>query len=99
MDRYEVIKSLVGGQISSTQDGIIYHDGQTPPSEAEIDAEVIRMEKEYSDNEYARNRENEYPSIKDVTVALAEKAEGDSTMWDKITAERAAVKSKFPKPE
>ena len=99
MDRYEVIKSLVGGQISSTQDGIIYHDGQTPPSEAEIDAEVIRMEKEYSDNEYARNRENEYPSIKDVTVALAEKAEGDSTMWDKITAERSAVKSKFPKPE
>ena len=99
MDRYEVIKSLVGGQISSTQDGIIYHDGQTPPSEAEIDAEVIRMEKEYSDNEYARNRETEYPSIKDVTVALAEKAEGDSTMWDKITAERSAVKSKFPKPE
>ena len=99
MDRYEVIKSLVGGQISSTQDGIIYHDGQTPPSEAEIDAEVIRMEKEYSDNEYARIRENEYPSIKDVTVALAEKAEGDSTMWDKITAERSAVKSKFPKPE
>ena len=99
MDRYEVFKSLVGGQISSTQDGIIYHDGQTPPSEAEIDAEVIRMEKEYSDNEYARNRENEYPSIKDVTVALAEKAEGDSTMWDKITAERSAVKSKFPKPE
>ena len=99
MDRYEVIKSLVGGQISSTQDGIIYHDGQTPPSEAEIDAEVIRMEKEYSDNEYARNRENEYPSIKDVTVALAEKAEGDSTMWDKITADRSSVKAQFPKPE
>lgn len=98
MDRYEAIKSLVGGQISSTQDGIIYHDGKTPPSEAEIDAEVIRMEKEYSDNEYARNRGNEYPSIKDVTVALAEKMEGSSTMWDTITALRLDVKSRFPKP-
>ncbi|SVC97567.1 uncharacterized protein METZ01_LOCUS350421, partial [marine metagenome] len=39
----------------------------------------------------------EYPSIKDVTVALAEKAEGDSTMWDEVTAKRQAIKTKYPK--
>ena len=39
-----------------------------------------------------------YPSIKDVTVALAEKAEGDSTMWDEISAKRAEVKEAHPKP-
>jgi hypothetical protein len=27
-------------------------------------------------------KEVEYPSIEDVTVALTEKSEGDSTMWD-----------------
>ena len=47
--------------------------------------------------EVSRNREAEYPSIHDVTVALAEKAEGDSTMWDEITAKRTAVKTKWPK--
>jgi hypothetical protein len=26
----------------------------------------------------------EHPSIKDVTVALTEKAKGDSTMWDEM---------------
>ena len=47
---------------------------------------------------YKQLRASEYPRITDVTVALAEKAEGDSTMWDEITAQREAVKSKYPKP-
>ena len=46
---------------------------------------------------YFRDREEEYPSLEDVTVALAEKAEGDSTMWDEVTAKRAAIKTKWPK--
>jgi hypothetical protein len=39
-----------------------------------------------------------YPSIADVTVALAEKAEGDSKMWDEITKKRQAIKKLYPKP-
>ena len=46
---------------------------------------------------YADKRKEEYPSIEDVTVALAEKAEGDSTMWDEITVKRQATKDKYPK--
>ena len=42
-------------------------------------------------------RKAEYPSITDVTVALAEKAEGNSTMWDEITLKRQAIKDKYPK--
>ena len=53
----------------------------------------------YDAQAYARNRAAEYPSIQEVTVALAEKTEGDSTMWDEITAKRAAIKTKYPKPE
>jgi len=48
--------------------------------------------------EYQRERAVVYPSIEDVTVALAEKAEGDSTMWDAISKKRADVKKAYPKP-
>ena len=38
------------------------------------------------------------PTVEDVTVALAEKAEDDSTMWDEITKKRQAIKKLYPKP-
>lgn len=71
---------------------------QTEPTKSEIDAEVIRLQAEFDALEFSRNRAKSYPSIADVTVALAEKAEGNSQMWDTITAERLAVKAKFAKP-
>jgi len=52
---------------------------------------------EYEALEYARQRATEYPSLEDVIVALAEKEEGDSTMWDEITVKRAEIKDKYPK--
>ena len=68
------------------------------PTEKEFNDAVTAWKTDYDAQEYARNRANEYPSIQDVTVALAEKEEGDSTMWDEITAKRAAVKAKYSKP-
>jgi len=98
-DKFIAVQSLVGNQLSQGVDGtIVYHSGQTPPTDEAIDAEIIRLQAEYDAQEYARNREAEYPSIQDVTVALAEKEEGDSTMWDEITAKRVGVKAKYPKP-
>jgi hypothetical protein len=52
---------------------------------------------EYLANRYKEDRKEEYPSIEEVTVALAEKAEGDSTMWDEVSAKRLDIKSKYPK--
>lgn len=52
----------------------------------------------YDAKEYQRLRKPLYPSIEDVTVALAEKAEGDSAMWDDISKKRADVKKAHPKP-
>lgn len=54
--------------------------------------------KEYDSKSYARARQTQYPSITDVVVALAEKEEGDDTMWQHITALRKKVKSDNPKP-
>ena len=48
--------------------------------------------------QYQRDRRDKYPSIEDVTVALAEKADGDSTMWDEVSAKRLDVKTQHPKP-
>jgi hypothetical protein len=64
------------------------------PKESEIQAELIRLEKEFSDNEYARNRASEYPSLLELTVALY-----DTDDKSAVEAKRAAVKLKYPKPE
>jgi len=48
--------------------------------------------------QYQRDRRDKYPSIEDVTVALAEKADGDSTMWDEVQAKREAIKIEYPRP-
>jgi len=97
--RFDAMSSLVGGQLAGNDNGtkVNYIDKQTPPSDAEIDAELKRLEDEYKANEYQRSRASEYPSITDVVVALAEKEEGDSAMWDDITAKRQAVKTKYKK--
>ena len=67
------------------------------PTDAEILAAQDEVEALIKSKEYIEKRKAEYPSIDDVTVALAEKAEGNSTMWDEITVKRAAVKTKWPK--
>ena len=69
-------------------------DGNTSPSNAEIDAEVIRLQAEYDAQEYARNRQAEYPSLLELTVALY-----DTDDKSAVEAKRAAVKAKYPKPE
>ena len=67
--------------------------GQIPPTEAEIDAEIIRLQAEYDAQEYARNRQAEYPSVQELVVALY-----DTDDKSAIEAKRAAVKKKYPKP-
>ncbi len=90
---FEATHRLVGGQMSMGDGGVIFHDGQTPPSEAEIDAELVKMQAEYDAQEYARKREAEYPSIAELTVALY-----DTDDKAAIETKRAAVKAKYPKP-
>ena len=100
----DAVNALYGGssyQMADANGNVKWKDGHETTAEetAAINAKIIELQADYDALAYARNRFDSYPSIDDVTVALAEKAEGDSTMWDKITAERSAVKAKFPKPE
>ena len=62
------------------------------PSETEIAIAVKAYEDQWNAQEYARKREAEYPSIKELVVALY-----DTDDKAAIDAKRAAVKAKYPK--
>ena len=62
------------------------------PSQSEIDAEIARLQAEYDALEYARKRQEEYPSIAELTVGLY-----DTSDKTALVAKRAAVKTKWPK--
>ena len=93
---YEAIISLVGGGVSSglTDDGkheYTYHNGQEAPTQAEIDAELKRMQDEYDANQYQRSRALEYPSIPD---QLDEIYHNGIDSWKAVIKK---TKDKYPK--
>ena len=66
----------------------------TPEEVSQINTEYERLVAEYDAQEYARNRQKEYPSIESLVVGLY-----DTDDKSTIEAKRAAVKTKYPKPE
>ena len=64
--KFDAVISLVGGQLSQIADGtIVYHDGQTPPSESAIDTKLASMISDWEAQAYARTRQPLYPDIGD----------------------------------
>ena len=94
IDRFTAIHSLVGGSISGNDTEVHYNDGQTPPTDAAIDAELKRLQAEYDAKQYQRDRLQEYPSIQELVVALYDEEDKQA-----IIEKRNAVKAKYPKPE
>jgi hypothetical protein len=77
-----------------TYAGITWLDTeQTQPTEAEINAEVARLQAEYDAKEYARKRAVEYPAIGDQLDALFHAGVFPAEMAALIQA----VKDKYPK--
>ena len=64
---------------------------QVQPTEAEITAEVARLQAEYDNNEYQRQRAQAYPSIADQLDLIYHSG------IDAWKAEIAAVKQTYPK--
>jgi len=92
--KFQAIVSLVGGAVSQIADGTInYHDGQTPPTEAEIDAELIRLQAEYDAQQYARDRKVEYDALNQFELISDDAINGTTTHKDAIVA----IKTKYPK--
>ncbi len=66
-DKPTAILSLVpGAEVSVIGDVVTWHKPSVPPvTDEEIQAEMDRLQAEYDSQEYARNRDTEYPSWKD----------------------------------
>ena len=64
---------------------------QTKPTDAEIEAEIARLQAEYEAKQYQRDRAAEYPSIADQLDTLYH---GGYDAWK---AQVKAVKDKYPK--
>ena len=58
-----------------------------------VKAEMDKLETEYDNQQYARNRKAEYPSIEELVVALY-----DTDDKAAIDSKRAEIKLKYPKP-
>jgi hypothetical protein len=66
----------------------------TQPTEAEIDAEIVRLQAEYEAKQYQRNRSEAYPSIQEQLDMQYWDAINGTTVWqDTINA----IKAKYPK--
>ena len=66
---------------------------QTQPTDAEIQAEITRLEAEYEAQAYARSRAAEYPAIGDQLDMIYRAGLGG----DEFQAAIAAIKNKYPK--
>ena len=66
---------------------------QTEPTQAEIDAEVVRLQEEYDAQAYARNRKAEYDALNQLEMQFDDKEDGTTTWEDAIIA----IKKKYPK--
>ena len=92
-DSFTAIQNLVGGSLAGRSDGskMSYDSGQKAPTQAEIDAELKRMQDEYDANGYQRSRASEYPSIAD---QLDEIYHNGIDSWKAIIKQ---TKDKYPK--
>ena len=72
---------------------INWRGGTEPIPEADILAERDRLQAEYDALAWKRSRQENYPTIAELTVALY-----DTDDKADIEAKRAAVKKKYPKP-
>jgi len=96
--RYNAVKSLVGGTLKFDGVSVICLSGQTPPSDSEIDAELIRMQAEYDAQEYARNRASAYDSIgNQLDLLFHDMTAGKGTKAGKWYKAVAKVKADNPK--
>ena len=70
---------------------LIVHDGGSKPTEQECIDGLAQLQTDYDAQEYARNRQAEYPSIRECVHAIL-----DDDL-ENLQILRQAVKEKYPK--
>ena len=94
ISKLEAIQSLQpNAQFVMSKDEITaWHSEEEQPTEEEITAEQTRLQTEYDNNAYQRNRAAEYPSIPD---QLDDIYHNGIDAWKETIK---ATKDKYPKP-
>jgi hypothetical protein len=76
-------------------DTLIWQDANTqPPTLEEVNAEIARLEAEYTATQYKRDRAKEYPDFKDYLDGIVK---GDNAQVQAYIDACLAVKAKYPK--
>jgi len=80
-------------------ENLVIHDAsKEKPTQEFLDSELARLQLEYDAQDYARNRQAEYPSLNELTVALWEGVvEERMASIMELEAQRQSVKAKYPK--
>ena len=95
---FKALSSLgYGGSFGETLDSFKLNNGNalTSVQRKEIDAEIIRLQAEYDNAQYARDRAEAYPSLADqADMQFHDAVDGTTTWQDAIQA----VKDANPKP-
>ena len=98
IDKAQAIASLRPNAEWSLYDNsvLVWHDTeQTQPTDAEIEAEIVRLQADYDAKQYARDRADAYPSIQEqLDMQYWDSVNGTTTWKDAIEA----VKTEHPKP-
>ena len=94
-NKFFAVHELVSGGISQLPDGSFkYHEGQTPPTEEEIETKLKELTDAYDAQSYARTRRTLYPDIGDQLDDLYKKG----AFSDEMAAKLKKVKDDNPKP-
>ena len=73
-------------------------EGTTPISKADIKTKLTELKAEYDAKDYARKRDEEYPSLKEFAEAYCEKEiGGDDTKWNEYKTKYNKVRTDNPK--
>ena len=101
MNKTDALKSLRPDSEWVLRGGVLewMDSTQAEPTEAEIQAEIVRLQADYDSKQYQRNRQPEYPSLATFADAYYWAQKGDNTKMDEYVASCDAVKAKYPKPE
>ena len=96
IDKTNALMSLVPNAQWSVIDNKVYwlDTEQAQPTDAELEAEVARLQADYEAKQYQRQRAKEYPPITDYLDGVVK---GDQAQIDAYIAACQAVKAKYPK--
>ena len=104
MDIHKILEKKFSNRIYSCRGDssdytIEWLDGGTKHKNSTVEAKWSEVQAEEAAEKYKQDRQSEYPTIEEMTIAMWEKdVEGRPEAANKLEQKRQEIKNKFPKP-